>query len=226
MPSIEKNTLVDEVADALRKMIVGGEIQPGEYLPPRKELAATFGVGLSTIQEAIQGLTAVGMLASRPGKGTWVREDALDTLIHPSMVENRLGKLDAMQLYEARAVVEVGLIELAAQRATPQDIDQIQTALAGMAAAGDDAAFIEADLEFHLAVARAAHNELLEQFYHLARKLLSEVIAEMIKRPHVKENGLRIQEEIAQAIAQHDQEKARQEALRHMDIIKRLLEDW
>ncbi len=225
---IRKSTLVDDVASELRRTILEQEIRPGEFLPPRRELAAQFGVGLSTVQEAIQALTAVGMLESRPGKGTWVREDALDTLIHPAAVEARLGDLDARQLYDARLVVEVGLAEFAAQRATSEDIQRIRDALDAMEAeiAEDDDAFIEADLEFHLAVARAGHNELLEQFYHLARKLLSQVIAELIKLPDVKENGLHIQREIAQAIEQHDPEKARQATLEHMTIIDRLIGTW
>jgi GntR family transcriptional repressor for pyruvate dehydrogenase complex len=81
---LQRSTLVHGVAEQLRHMILTGDVQPGEYLPSRKELAARFGVGISTVHEAIQALTAVGLVASHPGKGTWVREDALDTLIHPA----------------------------------------------------------------------------------------------------------------------------------------------
>ena len=133
-------------------MILTGDVQPGEYLPSRKELAARFGVGISTVHEAIQALNAVGLVASHPGKGTWVREDALDTLIHPAELESRMGELDARLVYEARSVIEVALTELAAQRATPEDMKRIWDALAAMEAAEQDTtAFVEADLGFHLA---------------------------------------------------------------------------
>jgi DNA-binding FadR family transcriptional regulator len=135
---VRKQTLVDDVTRELRLMILEREIQPGEFLPPRKDLATQFGVGLSTIQEAIQALSAVGMLESRPGKGTWVREDALDTLIHPAVIRTRLGELQARQVYEARFVIEIALTELAAGRATPEDIDQIWDALADMEATVED----------------------------------------------------------------------------------------
>jgi DNA-binding FadR family transcriptional regulator len=224
---ISKKTLVTKVISELQRMIVDKEILPGEYLPPRKELASQFGVGNSTIQEAVQALTAMGMLESRPGKGTWVAESALDTLIPPSTVKSRLGTLDARKLYDARSVIEVGLTEFAAQRATPEDVGAIKDALDSMKATiKDDAAFVEADLEFHLAVARAGHNELLEQFYHLSRKLLAEVIAEIIKLPNVKEDAIVIQGEIAEAIEQHDVQKARQAAINHMEIIGQLLDVW
>jgi GntR family transcriptional repressor for pyruvate dehydrogenase complex len=122
---IRTSTLVDHVVDELRELILTREIQPGEFLPTRQDLATQFGVGLSTVHEAIQALTAVGMLDSRPGKGTWVWDDALDTLIHPTVVKTRLGELHARELYEARSVVKVGWTELADQRATPEEIERI-----------------------------------------------------------------------------------------------------
>ncbi len=224
-PVATKNTLVDQVVDELRHMILSGKVGPGEFLPPRKNLAAQFGVGLSTIHEAIQALAAVGMVNSHPGKGTWVRDDALDTLIHPDVVEARLGDLNARQIYEARSVIEVALTKFAAERATPEEVKQIWDALKAMEAAGDDdQAFVEADLEFHLAVAKAGHNELLEQFYHLARKLFSEVIAEMVKLPQVKEDAIRLQRAIAQAIEQRDPDQARQAAMNHMRSVDDILD--
>ena len=226
-PHIRKSTLVDGVAHELRQMILTGEVQPGGFLPTRKELAAQFGVGLSTVHEAIQVLSAVGMLESRPGKGTWVREDVLDTLIHPAAVQTRLGELNARQVYEARFVIEVALTEFAAERAAPADVGRIWNAIKAMEAAlEDDETFVEADLEFHLAAARAGHNELLEQFYHLSRKLLSEVITEMIKLPNVKQDSIRLQRAIAQAIEQHDPHRARQTAIDHMEYVDHLLAAW
>jgi GntR family transcriptional repressor for pyruvate dehydrogenase complex len=136
-----------------------------------------------------------------------------------------MGKLDAQQVYEARAVVEVALTELAAKRATAEDIGQIKQALRAMEdARQNEQAFVRADLEFHLAVARAGRNQLLEQFYHLSRKLLAEVIAECVRLPGVKEESIRIQGAIAQAIEGQDAHLARQAALDHMDYIQHLLD--
>lgn len=224
---MHKRTLVAAVVHELQEMIINQEVKPGEFLPPRKELAIRFGVGLSTIQEATQALTAMGMLASRPGKGTWVRQDALETLIPTSTVDTRLGELDARKLYDARSVIEVGLTEFAAQHATPRDVEEIQAALERMKTSLDDEeAFVEADLAFHLAVAKAGHNELLEQFYHLSRKLMADVITELVKLPNVKQDAIRIQEEIAAAIEQHDRPAARRAALRHMEAIEQLIDTW
>jgi GntR family transcriptional repressor for pyruvate dehydrogenase complex len=218
---------VDEVVHEIRQMILMGTIEPGDFLPTRKELAAQFGVGLSTVHEAIQALSAVGMLASRAGKGTWVREDALDVLIHPKAVRMRLGELDAKKVYEARAVIEIALTEMAAQRATPADVERVWGALQRMEASIEDTkTFVAADLAFHLAVAKASKNELLEQFYHLSRKLLVEVIQETVSLPSVKQDSIRLQRAIAAAIEKGDPPLARQAAEEHMAYVDDLLDMW
>jgi GntR family transcriptional repressor for pyruvate dehydrogenase complex len=218
---------VDDVADEIRRMILTGEVQPGEFLPTRKQLAGQFGVGLSTVQEAIQALSAVGMLESRPGKGTWVRGDALDVLIHPEAVRTRLGELHLRKIYEARGAIEVALTKMAAQRATPEDIHRIQKAVERMESSLDDnAAFVEADLDFHLGVARAGKNELLEQFYHLSQKLIREAIHEMVGLSGVKQESILHQRAILAAIDQGDPGRAEQAAVKHMAYVDELLDRW
>ena len=225
MKTLRKTSLVDNVAEELRHLIVAGQIPPGGFLPSRKELAARFGVGVSTVHEAIQALAAVGLVESHPGKETWVRGNAFDTLIHPAAVETRLGTLQPRHMYEARFAIEVALTELAAARATPKDIEYIWAAIRRMEAAIDDeAAFIDADISFHLAVARAGHNELLEQFYHVSHRLLLEVITGLVRLPHVMEIGTALQRAIAEAITQHDPAAARQAALDQMASIDGMID--
>lgn len=220
-----RSSLVDETAESLRQLILSGQLRPGEYLPSQKRLAARFGVGTSTIHEAVQVLVAVGLLRSRPGKGTWVREDATEGLIHPDAVRARLGELKAPALYEARAVIEVELTEKAALRASREEVQRIRNALEAMRETVTDTdAFVRADLEFHTAVAVAGHNELLAQFYQLSRALLLEGAHDLVSMPGVVEESIEIQAEILRAIEQGDAVRARQAALEHMHYISRLLE--
>jgi GntR family transcriptional repressor for pyruvate dehydrogenase complex len=221
-----RSTLVDDTADKIRQMIFDGTIEPGELLPPRKKLADQFGVGISTIHEAVQSLSAVGLLESRPGKGTWVRHDALDSIIHPSIITNRFGEIDAQTIYETRKFLEAALAELAARKATPEDIERIWGSLRqAHEVIADDEDFVDADWDFHLAIAEAAHNELLQAFYHLARELLLDFIQDAISLPNVKEEATEYHVAQARAIEQHNPDKARQAALDHMLYVKeRLLE--
>ena len=224
--SIERNTLASNVAEQLRRQIAEGQVSVGEYLPPQKELAEYFGVGLSTIREAVQLLSAAGLLKSHPGKGTWVSEEALDSLIPIQAVRTRLGELNARQVHESRAVIEIALVELAADRANEEDLERIATAMDSLYQAHDLPAFIAADLEFHLAVAKAAHNELLEQFYHLVQKLLVEMVDELIRLPHVVAESLPLQQAVMNAIEQKDPHAARLAAQAHMAYISELLDSY
>lgn len=219
-----RSTLVDDTADQIRQMILSGEVKPGELLPPRKELAEQFGVGISTVHEAIQSLSTVGLVESRPGKGTWVREDALESIIHPSIITNRFGEIDAETIYETRTFLEAALAELAAQKASPEDVERIWSALRqAHEVIADDQDFVSADWDFHLAIAEAAHNDLLQAFYHLARELLLDFIEDAISLPNVKEEATEYHIAQARAIEQHDAEKARQAALDHMLYVEERL---
>ncbi len=219
-----RSSLVDDTVAELRQMILSGQFHAGEFLPPQRELAGRFGVGASTIREAVQALVALGLLQSHSGKGTWVREDATAGLIHPDAVRARLGELKAAELYEARSVIEVALTEFAAARATPEDIQRIQDALQSMReTAHDTPAFVQADLEFHAAVARAGHNDLLAQFYQLSRTLLLEATHQLVSLPDVKTQSIEIQDAILQAIERGDPHRAREAAEEHMHYIYQLL---
>jgi len=212
-------SLADGVVEELRRMILDGEVQPGEFLPTREELAQQFGVGQSTIHEAIRVLNAIGLVQSRAGKGTWVRHDAAAGLISPEAIKSRLSDLNTQMIYEVRTVLEVSLAEFAAQRATAEDIERIWAALQATeeaVARDDEKAYVQADLDFHLAVTRAAHNDLLEQFYQLSLRLLSEVIAQLAGVPGSKEDAILTQRAIALAIEQRDPDKARRAAVDHL----------
>jgi DNA-binding FadR family transcriptional regulator len=223
-PFRRRATIVDDITEDLRAMILSGQLLPGQVLDPQKVLAGRYGVGLSTLRESIQALEAVGLVASHPGKGTWVRDDALGAVFNPTEVKTRLGALHAGQVYEARLVIEVGLTRFAALRAGDEDVGAIWKALEAMQAGiQDEAAFVQADLDFHTAVARAGHNQLLEQFYYLARSLLAELISELVLLPNVKQESIDLQRRIAQAIQDHDPQRAEQGALEHMRYIEALL---
>jgi GntR family transcriptional repressor for pyruvate dehydrogenase complex len=212
-----RNTLVDDAANKIRMMIFEGDIQPGEMLPSRKELADQFDVGISTIHEAIKSLHSVGLVESRPGKGTWVRLDAMESVIHPSFITNRFGSIDVETIYEARLMLEVALAELAAKKASPAEIQEIRRRFdAAQEVIHDNEEFAKRDWDFHMAIAKAGKNILIETFYNLSREMLLEFIIDIIKLPSVKEDASSYHRTQVEAIENHDVEGSRQAAQDHM----------
>lgn len=213
----QRNTLAEDTADQIRSLIFTGELKPGQVLPTRDELCVRFGVGRSTVNEAIQILASMRLVDSRPGKGTWVREDAAEELIHPETVKSLLGTVDGLMVFDARTLIEVGLTARAAVNATEEERQAIWAALARMEQVqADDAAFVAADWDFHLRVATAGHNALLAEFYRLCRRLLTDVITDLIKLPAVKSDSIKLQRAIAEAIEARDPARARAAAIAHM----------
>jgi DNA-binding FadR family transcriptional regulator len=214
LSTLSRDNLTDAVIQEIQQMILCGAVMPGGWLMPQPELARQLGVGLSTVREAVKGLTLLGVLSPQPGRGTYVNDDALPLLRMLNLLKTRLSDLDLETLYETRALLEVTITELAAERATQDQINQIAAALDRMRAAGDDDhAFHEADLAFHLAVAAAARNPLLEQFFHITANLMTAVNEQFSGIPGMKEAGLQLQAEIYAAICVHDVKRARRKTL-------------
>lgn len=214
---LARDSLTDAITRELKQMIQLGDVLPGGWLPPQPTLAQRFGVGLSTVREAIKGLTLLGVLKPQAGRGTQVCDDALALLRRFDPVGTRLAELDVFRICEARDAIEVHLAGLAAERATADDVAAIQGALDKMRRVqDDDAAYEAADLEFHRAVARAARNRLLEEFYDTTLDLMTAVSEQIVPLPGVKERGLKFQQSVADAISEHDRQAARQRTHMHM----------
>lgn len=165
-PSPPHRNLGAYVLGELGRRIVSGAVAPGAQLPNESDLAVEFGVSKTVVREAIRGLAAKGLVAARPKLGTRVLElDRWQTL-DPDVLLWRVasGANDEFlsDLDEFRAAVEPMTARLAAMRADGKDLASLQDAFARMsAAADDDAAFFQADVEFHALLIAATHNLLL-----------------------------------------------------------------
>ena len=155
---LRKHSLADTLAQRLQRRIAAGKFRTGERLPTESELMRMFGVGRSTVREAVRMLSDRGFLNVRQGVGTFVAAPAASD----ALMEQRLRRADIRELDEVRKILE------AAARRTPQDMERIESLLAqrGEAAeAGDLERCIAADIAFHAAIAEATHNEILSELY-------------------------------------------------------------
>ncbi|MFB7573253.1 FadR/GntR family transcriptional regulator [Streptomyces sp. NPDC056165] len=175
MKKIERVSLVDAVSRQLRDRIAGGHWPVGQRLPSEGELAERFGLSRVSIRAAAHGLAQMGLLTTRQGDGTYVAaRDATDVAIRRRLDDAPNG--DALEVRRGLDILAAGL---AATRRTQHDITALDDALARRHAAGtagDEAAFVAADVDFHLHVARASHNELLAELYSTFTRALTDSI--------------------------------------------------
>jgi DNA-binding FadR family transcriptional regulator len=163
-PSAIVKTLPDQVVQSILHRIASGDLRPGQRLPSQRELARAMGVGLAAVREAIQRLTALKVLEATHGSGTVVRPFRWIPLVYePSTFQLAVRRIGVQSLWEARRLLEGQIIRLAAERATEPDIEALRTVLArAEPLPGDYEASQALNREFHIALARAAQNQVLE----------------------------------------------------------------
>ena len=126
--AIRRNKLYEEVADKLQQWILA-EMKPGDKLPPERQLAGMFGVGRSSVRDAVRRLQAMGLVEPRQGHGTVICEVSDDAIISPlSSVLVRKWKLVA-ELLDVRKIIEPGIAARAAGNASPEHISAMEEIL-------------------------------------------------------------------------------------------------
>jgi DNA-binding FadR family transcriptional regulator len=161
---IPRRSLADEVAAQLQQQIALGKYKTGEQLPIEPELMKSFGVGRSTIREAIKILMNSGLLRVQQGLGTFV--EGSEGIKEP--LPQRLKRADFKDLDEVRQLIEMKIAEKAAANRTEDDLKEIRQWLAARkkAATADQLVeCIDADIRFHTAIAIASKNEVLADLY-------------------------------------------------------------
>lgn len=156
---INIETPVDKIIRQIRSLITSGQLNPGDRLPPERKLAERLGVGRTNVRDAIKKLEFYGILKTMPQSGTIVAGlgiAALEGLISDVL---KMEDSDFRSLVETRVLLETQSARLAAKRRTPEDIINLQTALANhrKKVEGGEVA-VEEDLIFHLKIAEASKN--------------------------------------------------------------------
>jgi GntR family transcriptional repressor for pyruvate dehydrogenase complex len=209
--------LSDKVADMMLETILAGRFEVGDRLPSERALGEQFGVSRTVVREAVRALVAKGVIEVRSGSGLRVVAVNADA-VHESMnLYLRGGRLDFGKVHEVRALLEVHLAGLAAERASDADIARLRAAHEAMRAkAADVHEAAGDDLEFHRLIARATHNELF-------LLLLDSIGSSQVDIRHANLSSgstpmtLTQHEAILDKIAAHDPEGARQAMQAHLD---------
>ena len=162
---IRKRRLPDQIIDQILLLIAKGKFKVGDKLPPEHILMKQFGVGRSSIREAMGALSVLGVVNVKPGHGTRITSTKNVPNERP-IKWNTLRKYQkGEELIEARMVLEQAIVELAVQKANDEDIAELRNKLTYLESVKKDRKkFAQTDLSFHHSLARAGHNHLLTKF--------------------------------------------------------------
>jgi GntR family transcriptional repressor for pyruvate dehydrogenase complex len=213
--TIQTERLYEQIVQQIEQRILNGDLKIGDRLPPERELAEQFGVSRTAVREAIKALREKGLLQIQVGRGTFISNGTSQVVRHSFDLMMRSGRDNGLaNLVEVREILEPEIAALAAVRAKEEHIDAMRQAVKTMdAALNDPDAFIEADLDFHLALADAAQNMLIPALIDSIVDLLREQRARIFRVEGGPQRGQIHHKRILDAVAQHDPETAR-EAMR------------
>jgi GntR family transcriptional repressor for pyruvate dehydrogenase complex len=213
-----KNRLVHRVVDEIERLMADGQLAPGMKLPPEREFAETLGVSRTVVREAMHTLTAKGLLESRHGSGTTVRQVTREALIEPLgwLMQAYGATLD--DLHGVRSILEIEIAKLAATQASEADIAGLREIVVQMERHKDDVTtFVALDADFHQALSETTHNPLLAVLLDSVRELMQEVRLQVHRHPVIYDTIVPDHVDIVNAIAARDPETAGRAMQRHLD---------
>jgi GntR family transcriptional repressor for pyruvate dehydrogenase complex len=219
---IKRSTLTEGVIGRIRNMIENHNFAAGEKLPTERELAEMFGVGRSSVREALQALQMVGALERRQGKGTFLGDAAVQSL---QKIDVFAEKYSFMELAEARRIIEVQAAALSAKNANAEDIKAMKASYSNHAKTPRSRPRPEItvlDYDFHRAVVRGAHNSFLLKMFDILRDNLIVSNYAVLTKDKVT-GAIGCHRQILAAIASHDQKRAMEKMEEHLSQVERLI---
>lgn len=217
----QSDNSVDRIISELKKLIVSGQLKPGDRLPAERSLSEKFGVGRSYVREAILKLEFYGLLKTNPQSGTYVSGLSIKVIDNIITDIIKLNKDNFSALIEARYYLELDAIKLAAERRTDADLLAIEQAMLDYETktdAGLDA--VEEDMLFHIMIARAANNSVIESMILiLIPDLIKTIIENKICGDNRGKTAMSEHRAILEALKAGDIDAAEDAMAQHLDEI-------
>ncbi len=230
---IHKTSIIDKVIDHFKSQIISGELKEGDLLPSQDELAKHLGVSRISLREAINRLALLGLVEVKHGVGTFIRATRPDFLIQSISSLIIMDHASAEELLQARSLIEPAVTALAAESATPEEIDKINGILTAMEKEFREGLiqdYKEKDTTFHLTIAASSHNRVLVRVVQAIRELLPGVIFKAFAESRaLQASAMEYHRRIFDAIRNRDSTKAKEEMEGHLMSLKVLQKqffDW
>ena len=207
---IKPRRLYQDVVGQIQDLITDGTLAPGDRLPPERELAERLEVSRSSIREAMRALELQGLVVSRPGSGTFVSTDSLETLV-AIIASSLTGARDYLNdIFEVRRLLEPQIAALAAERATDADMHLMAEALEHQEQQiGRGETGVEGDTAFHFAMAQATHNWAIVKVMSTIADVLLQSRDLSLQTPDRPQRSLVSHRQILDLIRRRDVEGAR-----------------
>jgi GntR family transcriptional repressor for pyruvate dehydrogenase complex len=220
---IQSERLYERIVSQIEQRIETGELKVGDQLPSERELAEQFTVSRTAVREAVKALRQKGLVEIRLGRGTFITNGTTDTIRNSlGLLMKFGGKNGSMNLVEVREILEPEIAALAATRITDEYITAMREAVEIMDTALDNVdVFVEADLDFHLALAEGTQNP----FIPILMDSIIDLLRVQRKRIGLTKGGLQRgqvhHKKILDAVTRRNPQDARQAMHDHLEQVRK-----
>jgi DNA-binding FadR family transcriptional regulator len=215
--------LVGETIELLRSRLRSGEFKIGDKIPSEATLIREFGIGRTTLREAVRVLEHEGLLVVRQGAGTYL-QSAKDR----GILSGRLRQARVLEVLEVRRALELEITRLAASRRSDEALEAIGRAVEGMRRSlkqSDKISFLEADLELFRVLAAATGNPILVEIHTFFSDALRVALTQIVAIPGVMQTCLSRHEQLYEAVAMRDADLAEAITKAHLERLARLIKE-
>jgi GntR family transcriptional repressor for pyruvate dehydrogenase complex len=222
--TVKTSRLYEQIVQQVEDSILKGQLKPGDQLPAERDLAHSFGVSRTAVREAVKTLREKGLVEAFSGRGTFVTNGTSHSIRQSLDLMIRINPLEgSANLAELRLVLEPEIASLAAARIEEQLLSTMREAVEEMdRSLRDPDAYVEADLDFHLALAEAAGNPIILSLLDSIVGLLREQRSRIFNVDGGPERGQFHHKRILAAVEQGNPESAREAMRAHL---QQVLED-
>lgn len=222
-PLQKQQTVAEAISAEILDLLRRKHLKPGDKLPPERELAEILGVSRPSLREALRALSIMKVVEVRQGDGTYVSALNPEELVEHLEFVFMLDDSTTLQLFEARKIVEPGNAGLAAERINEEELADLRACLEKSERSYDDPeAFLQADIELHEIITRAARNPLLERFMASISALGRASRHKTVRLSGVTQPTVEHHRRIVAALEAHDPQAAGEAMLRHLDHIEQV----
>lgn len=222
--TLDKSTLVDKLIFVFLNDIQNEMYLFGEKLPSQEELAKKYNVSRVTLRGALFKLSALGMITFKHGKGTY-----LNHIIGKSYVPSELTSImfqdinNLKSIIEARQIIEKETCILAAENLSDENKREIEETIEGMSQSVNEIEkFAQWDLEFHVAIAKASKNEVIERILMILRDSYKTEVVKLFKVPGVIDKAINEHNQIFEFLKNGDGKNASLIMSFHLDFPSRI----
>lgn len=219
---VRSSRLYEQIVQQVEESIHKGVMKPGDQLPPERELAQQFGVSRTAVREAVKALHEKGLVEAYPGRGTFITDGTSYSMRQSLDRMLRVGQAEGSGfLAEVREILEPEIAAMAATRADAEDLASMREQIQLMdTARRDPDEFIEADLDFHLALAEAAANPIILSLIDSIVGLLREQRMGIFQVEGGPERGQYHHKKIMETIEHRDSAGAREAMKAHLRQVR------